>query len=294
MGALLVLLSALVVLAVMLLVACTVVVAQLVAVVLVALTPFAVTLGALPGAGRQLLWRWVAAGLRCMAVIVAMAAVLAFMLVTSAALLSSAGHTVRERLALLVLATIAMVILRRRVLGGTQALVARVDRRLEAARIGGTHGGGWMRPALAGGLSGLGAGRLAGEGEHDLRDLARNRAVVRAQHWASTHRPHRPHRRAGRPTAAGGSRGITGGAAKLAAGGVRTAANLTVDLPRSAPRAAATAQVAVGAATRRVQQRLGQARAAGSEWRHAAAHPVEAYRRELARARAAQRDGGGR
>ncbi|MEX0657690.1 MAG: type IV secretion system protein [Egibacteraceae bacterium] len=299
MGALLVLLAALVVLAVMLLVACTVVVAQLVAVVLVAATPFAVTLGALPGGGRQLLWRWVAAGLRCIAVVVAMAAVLAFMLVTTAALLSSAGHSVRERLAILVLATVAMVILRRRVLAGTQALVARADRRLEGARIGGTHGGGWMRPALAGGLSGLGAGRLAGEGEHDLRELARNRAVIRAHHFASVHRAHRRAgtQMPGEGTGSGASR--TGSAsarvARLTGSGLRTAANLTIDLPRAAPRGAARVHAATGAATQRVQQRLagaaGQARSTGREWRQSAAHPVDAYRRELLRARQRQVQG---
>lgn len=189
MGALLVLCAALVVLLLMLLVACTVVVAQLVAVVLVAVAPFAVTLGALPGGGRQLLWRWCAAGLRCVAVIVAMAAVLAFMLVTATVLLEDSGATLRERLAILVLSTIAMVVLRRRVLTGTQSLVNRIDRRLEGARIGGAHGGGWMRPADTGGLSGLGAAAVVREAEHDVRGLGRNRAVA----WARSQRAYRAH-----------------------------------------------------------------------------------------------------
>lgn len=306
MGAGLTLLAAFLVLVAMMLVAITVVVAQLVGVVLVAVMPFAVTLGVMPGGGRQMLWRWAAAVLRCVLAVVAMAALLTFMLVTAAALLGNAEQSLLERFGLLVVLAAALILLRKRMLAGTEALARNVDRRLEGARMGGTHGGGWMRPAAVGGLSGFGVARLAREGESDVDQLRHNRMVhrmadLRARHRASAAAGGGGRRRSaaafteGR-TAAAGQEGAprqatprTGAAAQRVSKAVRTAANVSVNLPVAGPRAAAKATVSAGRASRSVQAKLhaggDKARAAGREWRHGVAHPVAQYRRERDRLR---------
>ncbi|MGI8873362.1 MAG: type IV secretion system protein [Egibacteraceae bacterium] len=302
MGAGLVLLAALVVLVAMVLVAVTVVIAQLVAVVLVGVMPLAIVGGVLPGGGRQLLWRWAAAGLQCIVAVVAMAALLSFMLITSDALLSDAEHSLLERFGLLVVMTVAMVLLRRKVLRGAQSMVRNLDRRLESARVGGAHGAGWMRPAAAGGVSGFGVAQLAEDGHGDVRDLRRH-AHLRGLPASALVRPRlSAHPATGgsavppdAPTGAGhaggrpfGDRTRLGraGQAVAAATGhtVKTATNLSINLPRSAPRAAALAQVATSDATRALQTRLRsghqQAHTAAREWRDGIAHPVGSVRRE--------------
>lgn len=312
MGAGLTLLAALLVLVVMMLVAITVVVAQLVGVVLVAVMPFAVSLGVMPGGGRQMMWRWAAAALRCVLAVVAMAALLAFMLVTAAALLGNAEQTLLERFGLLVVLAAALILVRKRMLAGTEALARNLDRRLEGAKVGGTHGGGWMRPAAVGGLSGFGVARLTREGEGDIDQLRHNRMVNRVAAERVRHKLHPGvggHRRAlharrgedaaGRGQADAGTERAGGGRASPQRGGaaaervgqaVKTAANLSINLPVSAPRTAAKASVRAGQATRTVQARLQtgeqKARAAGRQWRHGAAHPVDQYRRERDRLRA--------
>lgn len=308
MGAGLTLLAALLVLVAMMLVAVTVVVAQLVGVLLVAVMPFAVALGVMPGGGRQLLWRWAAAALRCVLAVVAMAGLLAFMLVTTEALLGNAEQSLTERFGLLVVLAAALIVLRKRVMSATQSVAANVDRRLESARVGGTHGGGWMRPAAVGGLSGFGVARLTRDGESDVRALTHNRVVDRVARQHQLHRVKMAARAtrsakthpaaAGTGSGAAGSAGQGGKHSRAGAAStrvtqaVRTAGAATVNLPVAGPRAAARASVAAGNATQAVQQRLlggaDKARAAGREWRHGVAHPVDQYRREREKIRRAE------
>lgn len=307
MGAGLTLLAALLVLVTMMLVAVTVVVAQLVGVLLVAVMPFAVALGVMPGGGRQLLWRWAAAALRCVLAVVAMAALLTFMLVTTDALLGNAEQSLIERFGLLVVLAAALIVLRKRVMSATQSMAANFDRRLESARVGGTHGGGWMRPAAVGGLSGFGVARLTRDGESDIHALTHNRMVDRVARQHQLHRVKMAARAtgsakhdsatAGTGSGAAGSGGHSthsraGAASTRVTQAVRTAGAATVGLPVSGPRAAARASVAAGNATQAVQQRLrggaDKARAAGREWRHGAAHPVDQYRRERDKIRRAE------
>lgn len=300
MGANLTLWAALVVLIAVALVAVTVVVAQLVAVVLVGVMPFALTAGVLPGGGRQLLWRWAAACVRCFVAVVAMAGVLTFLLVTANALLSHAAGSLLERFGLLVVLAAAAILLRRKVLSGAQTLVGNLDRRVESARIGGTHGSGWMRPAAAGGLSGFGVAQASREGEGDVHQLRHNRAVDGTARTLRRHVPrHLPTRavsdRPGAGTAGSASTGASGpgidhGESKrrsTLARGARLAANTTINLPVAGPRAAAVAANAGGRVTKAVRAKLDasaeRSRAAGREWRHGAAHPIDQYRRERAR-----------
>lgn len=300
MSALLVLVAAFIVLAALVLIAVTVVAAQLFAVGLVALLPFAVLLGVLPGGGRQLLWRWLAAGLRTLAVTVAMAGLLAFVLVTSDALLADATSSLLERFALLVVLAVVLFIARRKVLRGTQTVAGNLGRRLETARIGGTHGSGWMAPAALGGASGFGLAQLGRDGQQDLHDLRRNRLVAQLHH---RHALHRATRSAAAVDRGGGadpgsgpgpdarSRSRLGAAghrvARLTGAGVKAAASVTVDLPRTAPRAVARTQLAAGEATARARQRLqaasAGAHAAGRQWTQGLAHPLDAVRQERTR-----------
>lgn len=303
MGANLTLLAALLVLIAVGLVAITVVVAQFVGVVLVGLMPFAVTAGILPGGGRQLLWRWAAACVRCVVAVVAMAGVLTFLLVTANALLAHADGNLLERFGLLVVLGAAAILLRRKVLSSTQTLVGNLGRRVESARVGGTHGGGWMRPAAAGGLSGFGVAQASHDGEQDVRLLRHNRAVDSTNRALRRHVPgHLPARRGPEAATRAADDAMTGDKAGSSleatdtrggkptsglARGARLAANTTVNLPVAGPRAAALAAHAGGAASRAVRAKLQSSaertRAAGREWRHGAAHPIDQYRHERAK-----------
>ncbi|HLI56076.1 MAG TPA: hypothetical protein VKY26_03480, partial [Actinomycetota bacterium] len=71
------------------LVAGTVILAQLVAVILIAVMPFAALAAALPGAGRSIMWLWATAFVRALVTIVAMSAFLTFLLLAGDALLAS-------------------------------------------------------------------------------------------------------------------------------------------------------------------------------------------------------------
>lgn len=293
-GAGVVLVAALIVLTALVLVAVTVVVAQLVAVALVAVMPFAVIGGVLPGAGRQVLWRWLTAGLQCVVAVVAMAGLLTFMLITSQALLSNAQQSLLDRLGLLVMVTVTVLVLRKRVLAGTRAMAANLDRRLEAAGVGGTHGGGWVRPAAVGGVSGFGVAQLTRDGDNDVGELRRLASRLRPATGGSAAAPRRTG--GGSGEALGGRLGRAGRAAAAATGKTaKTAANLTVNLPRAGPRAAARATLATSEATAalRAHLRAGAARGAatGREWREGLTHPLESMRREQRRLVALRSEG---
>lgn len=289
--------SAGVVVVVVVLIAAAVIVAQLVGVGLVAAVPLAVPAGVLPGGGRQLLWRWLGAGLGTVAVVVGMAGVLTVMIAGAGALLDGSDGSLLGRFVLLGLLAAAGLVLRRRVLAAARSLGSHLARRLEGAQVGGTSGGGVMGPpAAAAGLSGFGVGKLADEAGDDVRGLAHNRVVGSRPVRAITGRSR---------TRTGGGSGPPAGANAAGAGVVdgllaarrsarqttaaagRVAARWTVGAPRTAPRAAARATVGVSEALGRTRSRMGQAtgrlRRYGGEWAQGAAHPVATYRAELSR-----------
>jgi len=147
--------AAIVIMVLLVLVAGTVVAAQLVAVVLIALTPFAVLGGALPGAGRQMLWRWMAGFARTLLTILLMSAFLAFLLVTTQAVFdTTTGDALLVRMAALNLVTIVAFVARKRMLAAGQRVATNFGQRLGSASVGG-HRSSWMAPAAVGGATGF-------------------------------------------------------------------------------------------------------------------------------------------
>lgn len=134
------------------LIALTIVVAQVVLVILFALLPFAALAGILPGAGRELAWRWVAALLRVALAVVGMSFVLSLLLLTIRSLLEvSTDVGLVERFALVNMVVLAAFIARRRIINSGHGLAASMGQRLAARRSGGDRVAPWLAaPALAG------------------------------------------------------------------------------------------------------------------------------------------------
>lgn len=165
--------AAAITLVLLVLVAGTVIVAQIVGVGLIAVMPFAVVGGLLPGAGRQLLWRWVTAAIRVFLAIVVMSFLLSFLLVTLDAWLKiSQGDPLLERFGVLVAVVVLMVVARKRFLRGAHSAAGRLGQRLESARIGGVGGPGWMGAAAAGGMAGFGLAETIGEGHREIQQVS--------------------------------------------------------------------------------------------------------------------------
>jgi hypothetical protein len=147
--------AAAIIIVLLVLVAGTVVAAQLVAVVLIALTPFAALGGALPGAGRQVLWRWVASFARALLAILLMSSFLAFLLVTSKAVFdTTVNDSLLVRMVALNLVTIVAFVARKKMLAAGHRVATNFGQRLGSASIGG-HKASWMAPAAAGGATGF-------------------------------------------------------------------------------------------------------------------------------------------
>lgn len=165
------LISSLIILILLVLVAGTIVAAQLVAVALIAVLPFAVLGGALPGGGRQALWRWAASFARALLAIVAMSMCLAFLLVTSNAILSSqSSQGLLVRMVTLNAVTVTAFVARRRFLEAGQRLATTFGQRLGQMSVGG-QGAGWMGPAAVGGLTGFALARQMREGAVDGQEI---------------------------------------------------------------------------------------------------------------------------
>lgn len=166
--------AALVVMVLLVLVAGTLVAAQLLAVGLIAVMPFALASGVLPGGGRQMLWRWIAGVLRALAAILMMAVFLSFFLVSVNAMLAATeAESLFVRFAVLDLLVILMFMVRSRLLRAGKSLADNVGRRLEGARVGGTNGGAWMRPAAVGAAAGAGVAALWDENNQEVSKVAR-------------------------------------------------------------------------------------------------------------------------
>jgi len=147
--------AALIVMVLLVMVAGTVVAAQLVAVVLIALTPFAVLGGALPGAGRQMLWRWMAGFARTLLTILMMSSFLAFLLVTTKAVFdTTTGDALLVRMVALNLVTIVAFVARKRMLAAGHRVATNFGQRLGSGSVGG-HRSSWMAPTAVGGATGF-------------------------------------------------------------------------------------------------------------------------------------------
>lgn len=151
-GAVLTFGAAIVMVVLMALIAVTVVVAQVMAIVLFAIAPFALLVAVLPGAGRELAWRWVAALVRVVLAVVGMSFVLSLLLLTVTALLQATNDVgLVERFALVNVVVVAMLVARKRILAAGHTLATGFGQRLATRRAGGERVTPWLTaPALAG------------------------------------------------------------------------------------------------------------------------------------------------
>lgn len=154
-GALLYLIVAVAALLLLMVTALTLVVAKGLVLFLIALLPVALYAGVFPGAGRSLLWHWVASLMRVLALIIVMGIFLAILIVGLTGLLDIPGG-LWERFLLVVFFMAVMWVGRRQLVDISSRFADSTLHRLEAARIGGGHGAAWIRPYQAGGLTGLG------------------------------------------------------------------------------------------------------------------------------------------
>lgn len=154
-GALLYLVVAVAALLLLLVTAFTLVVAKGLALFLIALLPIALYAGVFPGAGRSLLWHWVTALIRVLALIIVMGIFLALLVAGLTGLLGLAGG-LWERFLLVVFFMAVMWVGRRQLIDISSRFADSTLHRLDTARLGGGHGAAWIRPYQAGGLTGLG------------------------------------------------------------------------------------------------------------------------------------------
>lgn len=165
-GALLHMLATIAALVLLVVTAFTLVVAKGLSLLLVALLPIALHAGVFPGAGRSLLWHWVSALVRVIALILAMGVFLALLVAGLTGLLAL-SQGLWERFLLVVFFMAVMWVGRRQLVDTSGRFADSTLHRLDAARLGGGHGAAWVRPYQAGGLTGLGVTRTIRESNSD-------------------------------------------------------------------------------------------------------------------------------
>jgi len=166
-GSLLYLVVAVGALILLLVTAFTLVVAKGMALFLIALLPIALYAGLFPGAGRSLLWHWVAALVRIVALIIAMGVFLA-LLVSGLTGLLALSRGLWERFLLVIFFMAVMWVGRRQLVDISSRFADSTLHRLDGARLGGGHGATWIRPYQGGGLSGLGVAHTVRESAADI------------------------------------------------------------------------------------------------------------------------------
>ncbi len=190
-GALLYLVVAGAALALFLITAFTLVVAKGMALFLVALLPVALYAGLFPGAGRSLLWHWVAALTRVVALVIVMGVFLALLVVGLNGLLAVPGG-MWTRFLLVIFFMAVMWVGRRQLVDISSRFADSTLHRLEGARLGGSHGATWIRPYQAGGLSGLGISQTVHESMAETpsrtRKQGRQGPALAAKAWKQARR----------------------------------------------------------------------------------------------------------
>jgi hypothetical protein len=183
-GAVLTLVAALSVVALLALMAMTLAVAQVLAIVLFSLAPLAFLGGILPGAGREILWRWLTALLRAVLAAVGMSFVLAVLLMAVSAVLSGTEALgLVERFALVNTVVVATFVVRKRILTAGHTATAQLGHRLAGRRAGGAREAAWMAaPALAGATGFALASNIGSDGRSRSSRMAGN---VRRNHLAN-------------------------------------------------------------------------------------------------------------
>ncbi len=190
-GALLYLVIAVAALTLFLITAFTLVVAKGMALFLIALLPIALYAGLFPGAGRSLLWHWVTALIRVLALIIAMGVFLALLITGLTGLLGVAGD-LWTRFLLVIFFMAVMWVGRRQLVDISSRFADSTLRRLEGAQIGGSHGAAWIRPYQAGGLTGLGITHTVNESMAEIPSRPhrsrRSGSALAASAWQKAHR----------------------------------------------------------------------------------------------------------
>jgi len=154
-GALLHVVVAVAALILLLVTALTLVVAKGMTLFLIALLPVALYAGLFPGAGRALLWHWVSALVRVVALVVVMGLFLALLVAGLTGLLAL-ERGMWERFLIIIFFMAVMWVGRSQLVDLSSKFADSTLRRLEGASIGGSHGSSWVPPYQAGGLTGLG------------------------------------------------------------------------------------------------------------------------------------------
>ncbi len=190
-GALLYLVVAGAALALFLITAFTLVVAKGMALFLVALLPVALYAGLFPGAGRSLLWHWVAALARVVALVIVMGVFLALLVVGLNGLLAVPGG-MWTRFLLVIFFMAVMWVGRRQLVDISARFADSTLHRLEGARLGGSHGATWIRPYQAGGITGLGLSQTVHESTAELPGRPRKQRsqvpALAAKAWTQARR----------------------------------------------------------------------------------------------------------
>ncbi len=154
-GAILHVVVAIAALILLLVTALTLVVAKGMTLFLIALLPVALYAGLFPGAGRALLWHWVSALVRVVALVVAMGLFLALLVAGLTGLLGL-ERGMWERFLIIIFFMAVMWVGRSQLVELSAKFADSTLQRLEGASIGGSHGSAWVPPYQAGGLTGLG------------------------------------------------------------------------------------------------------------------------------------------
>lgn len=154
-GAILHVVVAIAALILLLITALTLVVAKGMTLFLIALLPIALYAGLFPGAGRALLWHWVSALVRVVALVIAMGLFLALLVAGLTGLLGL-ERGMWERFLIIIFFMAVMWVGRSQLVELSSKFADSTLQRLEGASIGGSHGSSWVPPYQSGGLTGLG------------------------------------------------------------------------------------------------------------------------------------------
>ncbi len=178
-GTILYLIVAVAALALFVITAFTLVVAKGMALFLVALLPIALYAGLFPGAGRSLLWHWVSALIRILSLVIALGVFLALLVAGLSGLLAMPGG-LWQRFLMVVFFMAVMWVGRKQLVDMSGKFADSTFQRLDAARLGGSHGAHWIRPYQSGGITGLGVTHTAQE---TVAELPRRHHLTAAATW---------------------------------------------------------------------------------------------------------------
>lgn len=281
-GALLLMVAALVTLVLLMLVAGTVVAAQLLVIGLIALAGFALIGGILPGSGRQMMWRWLAAGGRALLAVIGVSFLLAFMVVSVRALLAATeGQSLMERFGLLIVLVALMFAARKRLLRAGRTWASSLGKKMEVRGHHGPSGAAAAALVAAGALGLAGASR---DGQQAVRTAATG--GISWAPWSPGARSEGPgNRRLGltvapAPAPEGGTPGGNGHLAALPARMGTLALQVAANAPAPGPRPAARITLRAQEVRSRLASRVHRAGDWARESRHGAGHAVRGFWRE--------------